>query len=586
MPKWLWFSITALVLTVLVMLPILPVIQQTPEKNSGMFLYTAQQMVEGKTLYKEVWDHKPPLIFAINSLGLILGKGSLWGIWGMQFLFCFLVVLLILAILDRFFSAFTAVFSVICAMAALMMVNHGGNYSENYALLFQVGALWLALYAEKSHKKTGRLYLAAGVLAGLAFMLKQSLIGFGLALGIYLILREIFRKTPNQWQDVLGLVSGFGFTMLLFFGYFYLGGVFADFWDAAFRYNLAYTQLGLLERINASLDVVEMLSTIPPFALAMAAWLSALLLICWQFSGTVAGWLRRRNLPVAMMAIGIAWFLSALLVERVTASGAAGFGLLQWLSALGGISLAAAGAAEGRLRWIGYLAAWLERLKPPFQPEVVPLVGISVLWFPIDILMVSLSGRTYVYYLITLVPVTAFLLGILAHVLVDQAGRRSSPMRLVASSLLVIVMAAPMISFFNSLKPGSDHQIDASVQAILDHSGPGDRVLTWGSQPLINFLADRPQPSRYIHSWFFYTDHYALIQRQAELLESLIKKKPALILDTKDPDAPFVEDMQNCLYPSGSPPGILRQVFDFICRSYILIDYIGPEKWPLYRYEG
>ncbi|NPV76153.1 MAG: hypothetical protein HPY59_07230 [Anaerolineae bacterium] len=586
MPKWLWFSITALVLTVLVMLPILPVIQQTPEKNSGMFLYTAQQMVEGKKLYKEVWDHKPPLIFAINSLGLILGKGSLWGIWGIQFLFCFLVVFLILVTLNRFFSAFTAAFSVVCAMAALMMVNHGGNYSENYGLLFQAGVFWLALHAGKTYRKTGRLYLAAGVLAGLAFMLKQNLIGFGLALGIYLILREIFRKTPHQWQDVLGLVSGFGLTMLLFFGYFYLRGVFVDFWDAAFRYNLAYTRLGLLERINASLDVVEMLSTIPPFTLAMAAWLSALLLICWQFSSAAAGLLRRRNLPVVMIAVGIAWFLSALLVERVTTSGAAGFGLLQWLSAIGGLLLAVAGATEGRLRWMGHLAGWLESLNPPLKPEVIPLVGVAVLWFPIDILMVSLSGRTYVYYLIALVPVTAFLLGILAHILVDQAGQRSSPMRLVASSLMVIVMAAPMISFFNSLKPGSDHQIDASVQAILDHSNPGDTVLTWGSQPLINFLTDRPQPSRYIHSWFFFTDHYALVQRQAELLESLIKKKPTLILDTKDPDAPFVEDMQNCLYPSGSPPGILGQVFDYICRSYILIDTVGPEKWPLYQYEG
>jgi len=586
MPKWLWFSFTALVLTLLVLLPILPVIQQIPGKNSGMFLYTAQQMVSGKMLYKEVWDHKPPLIFAINSLGLILGGGSLWGIWGIQFLFCFLAAFLILATLNQFFGVFTALFGVICAMTALMVVNHGGNYSENYALLFQIGAFWLVLRAEKSRKKTGRLYFAAGVLVGLAFMLKQSLIGFGLALGVYLVLRELFRKTPKQWQDLPGLISGFAITAFLFLGYFYLRGAFADFWDAAFLYNLAYTRLGLMERINASLDVVEMLSTVPPFALAMAAWLSALLLVCWQFSGVAAGWLRRRNLAVAMLALGLIWFLSAFLVEGVTGRGAAGFGLLQWVSALGGLLLAAAGAVERIFHWMARLAGWLDCLTPPLKPEAVPLVGLAVIWFPIDILMVSLSGRTYVYYLIALVPATAFLTGVLAHILVGRADRRITPLHLAAFSLLVIVMAAPLISFVNSLKPGSDNQIDASVQAILAHSNPGDTVLTWGSQPLINFLANRSLPTRYIHSWFFYTEHYALAQRQAELLNSLVEKKPALILDTKDPDAPFVEDMQSCLYPAGSPPGNLAQVFDFICRNYVLIDNVGPEKWPLYQYEG
>ena len=586
MPKWLWFSITALVLTMLVMLPILPAIQQNPEKNSGMFLYTAQQMVAGKMLYKEVWDHKPPLIFAIDSLGLILGKGGLWGIWGMQFLFYFLTALLMLSILTRFFSAFAAFFGVICATAALMVVNHGGNYSENYALLFQAGALWLAVYAGQNHKKTGRLYFAAGVLTGLVLMLKQSLIGFGVALGIYLILREIFRKKPHQWQDVLGLSFGFGVTVLLFFGYFYLKGVFPDFWDAAFQYNLAYSRLGPLERIKASLDVVEMLSAIPSFALAMAAWLSALLLICWQFSYKAAGWLRKRNLAVVMVVAGTVWFLSALLIERVTSRGVAGFGLLQWVSMVGGLLLAAAGAAAQRSRWMARLAGWLKCLNPPLQPEVVPLVTVTVLWFPIEILMAGFSGRTYVYYFIPLVPVTAFLLGVLAHMMAGQTDWRITVPHLVAVSLLVVVMAAPMISFFDALKPGSDSQIDASVQAILKNSKPGDTVLTWGSEPLINFLAKRPQPSRYIHSWVFYTDHYALNQRQSELLESLIEKKPVLILDTQDPDAPFVEDLQECLYPSETLPGNLGQVFDYICRSYVLLDHVGPEKWPIYRYEG
>ena len=76
------------------------------------------------------------------------------------------------------------------------------------------------------------------------------------------------------------------------------------------------------------------------------------------------------------------------------------------------------------------------------------------------------------------------------------------------------------------------------------------------------------------------------MKRQGELLKSVMDKKPVLILDTRDPDAPFVEDLIECIYPNGAPPGILAQVFDYICDHYTLIDLVGPEKWPLYRYEG
>ncbi|MCC6148378.1 MAG: glycosyltransferase family 39 protein [Anaerolineaceae bacterium] len=584
MPKWFWFLFTSFVLTLLVMLPILPAIQHTPEKNSGMFLYTSQQMLEGKLLYKEVWDHKPPLVFSLDALALFLGGGGLWGIWGMQFLFCFFTAFLILLILNRFFSAFSAMVGGICAMAALMAVNHGGNYSENYVLLLQVAAFWLALRAEKTSKGTWLLF-GSGVLAGLAFMLKQNLISFWLALGLYLIVQGIFSKENGRWRGLFGLAAGFGLTISIFFGYFYLRGSFADFWDAAFRYNLAYSRLGLLERIKASLDVIEILSTIPSFVLGLAAWLFVLLLTGWQFAGRVANWLRWKYLRAVLVSVGGASIAAALLVDQLS-GGAGGFGILQWFTMIVGVLALIAGIADGLLGWTIRLSHRLVRLTPPFRPEVVRLLSVAVLWFPFEMIMAGLSGRTYLYYLIPLAPVTGVLVGVLMHLMVDQAGRRVYLMRLAASSILVVVLAAPLISFPNSLQPGADPQIEASVKAVLKYSDPGDTVLTWGSEPLINFLAVRAQPSRYIHSWFFYTEHYALIERQTELLERLTKQKPALILDTQDPDAPFVENLQDCVYPLGTPPGILNQVFAFICKNYAFVEWVGPEKWPLYRYEG
>jgi len=41
----------------------------------------------------DVWDHKPPLIYFVDALGLSLTPNSLWGVWGPRgrFYFCYAV---------------------------------------------------------------------------------------------------------------------------------------------------------------------------------------------------------------------------------------------------------------------------------------------------------------------------------------------------------------------------------------------------------------------------------------------------------------------------------------------------------------
>ena len=47
-----------------------------PGMDNGVFLYGGQQLLVGKTPYLDFWDHKGPLIYFINALGLMIGKGS------------------------------------------------------------------------------------------------------------------------------------------------------------------------------------------------------------------------------------------------------------------------------------------------------------------------------------------------------------------------------------------------------------------------------------------------------------------------------------------------------------------------------
>ena len=69
-------TILAVILgSLLIMSPYLPVFSENMDRDSGVFIYTGKQVLDGKIPYLDVWDHKGPLLYYINAFGLLLGRG-------------------------------------------------------------------------------------------------------------------------------------------------------------------------------------------------------------------------------------------------------------------------------------------------------------------------------------------------------------------------------------------------------------------------------------------------------------------------------------------------------------------------------
>ena len=90
-----------------------------PSRDSGVFLYVGWRLLSGDIPYRDVWDHKPPLIYFVDALGLSLTPDSLWGVWLLQFIFIFFTFFLFYKLLDREFGIVAALAgSIICLRAA------------------------------------------------------------------------------------------------------------------------------------------------------------------------------------------------------------------------------------------------------------------------------------------------------------------------------------------------------------------------------------------------------------------------------------------------------------------------------------
>ncbi len=49
--------------------------------DTEIFKYCGMAISKGMVPYRDFFDHKPPMIFFINYAGLLIGRGSDWGLW-------------------------------------------------------------------------------------------------------------------------------------------------------------------------------------------------------------------------------------------------------------------------------------------------------------------------------------------------------------------------------------------------------------------------------------------------------------------------------------------------------------------------
>lgn len=66
----------------LIAITAIPTTIALPPRDGGVFLYAGRRLLAGESLYRGVWDHKPPGIHLINAAGLFIADGSAWGVWG------------------------------------------------------------------------------------------------------------------------------------------------------------------------------------------------------------------------------------------------------------------------------------------------------------------------------------------------------------------------------------------------------------------------------------------------------------------------------------------------------------------------
>ncbi|HEY3218051.1 MAG TPA: hypothetical protein VGK15_03075 [Candidatus Limnocylindria bacterium] len=215
-----------------------------PAEDSGVFFYAAQRLLDGGAPYRDIWDHKPPGVYFVDAVGIALAGRT--GVWLVQLAFLVAAALLGYQALRREFGALAAFVGSLAWLAAFprLFLEYGQtSFVEFYAVPLQFGAL--LLYTRPLTRSRA---LGIGALGGAALLLKPTLVGIWIAIGVVTLARSRRAGVAPVALIALGALA----PLVIVAAWAAARGVLGEMIDQAFVYNRAYAAFApISDRIDA-----------------------------------------------------------------------------------------------------------------------------------------------------------------------------------------------------------------------------------------------------------------------------------------------------------------------------------------------
>ncbi len=216
------------------------------ERDEGEYAYIAQQMLKGIPPYISAYSMKLPGIYVVYALIMTLFGQTHTSIHFGLLIFNAATIFVVFLLAKKLFGSIAAVAA--GGIYAVLSITSGVTglwaNAEHFVVLPAIVGLLLIC---NSNGKTGYVrLLIAGLLFGLAFIIKQHGIMFAVFGALYLLYSGL-RQRPIQWlkviisQIIFNAMVLLPFVVVCLFYWFY--GIFDKFWFWTFTYAREYASV-------------------------------------------------------------------------------------------------------------------------------------------------------------------------------------------------------------------------------------------------------------------------------------------------------------------------------------------------------
>lgn len=256
--KKLWIPFASILYLLIFSAYTSPLFPKFMDWDSAIFMMVGKGINEGKQLYTEVFDHKGPVLFWIEALGMRFGRN---GVFVVQCIFMTVTVWLMDKIAGYFCSGKKKYTAVAAAMIWLAYPLANGNLSEEYSLPFILAVVnwFLKDWKTSQSPRTGHSYLY-GVCFGILFFIRvnNAVTICAVILGwAYILMKK--KQAKELWKHVLAGLAGIVTAAAPICIYFGLRGALWDMFYATFLFNLRYSgNVSLLKELTDPVIWVRM----------------------------------------------------------------------------------------------------------------------------------------------------------------------------------------------------------------------------------------------------------------------------------------------------------------------------------------
>lgn len=218
--------------------------------DCDVFFTIGKLFTEGVMPYRDVFDHKGPVIHFFNALGHAIGGYRGIGLLETILWIFFLIILCKiwnLLKLDKLLLGFIFLFLPILLNSQFLGFT-GGNLVEEYALPFIAWGNYYLIMLCLNKKASNISNVLLGISAAVTLCLRPNMISVFLADGIALIFFCIYEKKWLSFiKAVLGGLAGMAVILLPIFLFFYRKDAIHDMLACVYYFNIEYasTQMSL-----------------------------------------------------------------------------------------------------------------------------------------------------------------------------------------------------------------------------------------------------------------------------------------------------------------------------------------------------
>ena len=208
--------------------------------DSSVFKTVALMMDKGYMPYKDSFDHKGPLLYVINYLGLKISYYR--GVWLFEMISMTITLFMLYKIARLRTNGFSSVLVALTATVMLFSYLGGGNLTEEYEVPFIAVGVYIFLDYLLNNRISWCRIAISGISMGAVCLLKPSGAAVWIVFSAAIFFRKIWEKEWKQLgRFILWFMIGFSIMVIPFIAWLAANGALQSCIEDYILFNTVYT---------------------------------------------------------------------------------------------------------------------------------------------------------------------------------------------------------------------------------------------------------------------------------------------------------------------------------------------------------